>query len=95
VTENFNEQIRFVEKDIIYVLRLTLAFILIIIGFIGLLFPLIPDWQLLFVGIIILDVKGVMRHRIVEWFPDKYKKKIHKLLLLDKKKKEGEKISGK
>ena len=80
MSESLDQRIKFVEKDIIYVLRLILAFILIIIGITGLIFPIIPDWQLIIVGIIILDTRGVTRRKIISYLPRRYQEKAHRIL---------------
>ena len=77
---DLNKQIRFVETDIIFVLKLILAFVLIVVGIVGLLFPIIPDWPLIIVGIVLLDAHGNARRKMINWFPAKYQEKVHKIL---------------
>lgn len=83
-TADLNRKIRFVEADIIFVFKLILAFILIVFGVVGILFPIIPDWPLIIIGIILLDAHGNARRKMVSWLPVKYQKKTMKILFWHK-----------
>jgi len=84
-TADLNRRIRFVEADIVFVFKLILAFVLIVIGIIGILFPIIPDWPLIIIGIILLDAHGNARKKMISWFPMKYQKKATNILFWHKK----------
>lgn len=77
------QQIRFVEKDILFVLRLIAGYLLIIIGFIGLIFPIFPDWILILVGIGLFDTEGNLRHKMLKALPKKYRVKVDRIVLYD------------
>ncbi len=77
------QQIRFVEKDVLFVLRLIAGYLLIIIGFIGLIFPIFPDWILILVGIGLFDTEGNLRRKILKALPKKYRAKVDRIVLYD------------
>jgi len=79
-TTDLNKQIRFVEADIVFVLKLALAFVLIVVGTVGILFPIFPDWPLIIVGIILLDAHGNARRKMISWLPAKYQAKATRIL---------------
>ena len=60
--------------------RLLIAFLLIIVGLIGLLFPIVPDWPLILVGIVIFDVRGGIRRRLIKILPKGWRERTHKIL---------------
>ena len=80
VASDLNKQIRFVEADIVFVLKLFLAFILIVVGIVGIIFPIVPDWPLIIVGIVLLDTRGKARNKMISWLPERYREKAHKIL---------------
>jgi hypothetical protein len=79
----FSQKLKFVEKDILFVLRLVAGYILIVVGFIGLLFPIVPDWILILVGIGLFDTQGNLRRKILKMLPQKYQSKVEKIILYD------------
>ncbi|OQA53109.1 MAG: hypothetical protein BWY43_00182 [candidate division WS2 bacterium ADurb.Bin280] len=81
-----DKDIHLVAEDIIYVFRLLVAFIFIVVGFIGIIFPVIPDWPLLVVGVVIMDTSGKLRMKILERIPGKYRKTVRKILFIFNKK---------
>lgn len=82
-----DQDLHFVAEDILYIFRLLVAFIFIIIGFIGIILPIVPDWPLLLVGIIMLDTHGKFRHMILKKTPERYRKNLEKILFVIKLKK--------
>lgn len=83
-TEGLDEEIHLVGADIVFVLRLLAAFIFIVIGFIGIILPVVPDWPLFVVGIVLLDTNGKIREKILTKTPQKYKKIVKKILFFVK-----------
>jgi len=83
---DLEKKIRFIENDVAYVLKLIAAFILIVVGIVGLIFPIVPDWILILFGLILLDVKGKIRRKIVSWLPEGWRKKAQKFLRVKLKK---------
>jgi uncharacterized membrane protein YbaN (DUF454 family) len=84
-TTDLNRKIRFIEADIVFVMKLFLAFILIVIGIIGVLLPIIPDWPLIIIGIILMDAHGNARRKMISWIPAKYQKKATNILFWHRK----------
>ncbi len=77
------QKARFIGKDILFVLRLFAGFVLIIIGTVGLIFPVMPDWILILVGIGFFDTEGKLRKKILKVVPNKYQKSVAKILFYD------------
>lgn len=84
LTREIDEEVQVVGEDIIFIFRLLVAFVFIVIGFIGIILPVIPDWPLLLVGIVLLDTHGRAREKILEKCPQKYKKTLRKILFFFK-----------
>jgi len=82
--QEIDEEIHLVGEDILYIIRLLVAFVFIIVGLIGIILPIIPDWPLLLVGIVLLDTHGVFRRKIIKKTPQKYKKLLKKILFFVK-----------
>jgi len=82
--QEIDEEIHLVGEDILYIIRLLVAFVFIIVGLIGIILPIIPDWPLLLVGIVLLDTHGVLRRKIIKKTPQKYKKLLKKILFFVK-----------
>jgi len=87
IQEDLNKQIRFVEADVAFILKLILAFLLIVVGTIDIFIPLAPDWPLILVGIILLDASGNVRRKILSWFPKGYQPKLARIMFWHKKRK--------
>lgn len=77
------QRLRFIEKDVFFVLRLIAGYILIVVGFIGLLFPIVPDWILILIGIGLFDTQGNLRRKMLKTLPEKYRVKVDKIVLYD------------
>lgn len=84
IMHEIDEEIHLVGEDILYIIRLLVAFVFIIVGLIGIIFPIIPDWPLLLVGIVLLDTHGVFRRKIIRKTPKRYKKLLKKVLFFIK-----------
>jgi len=82
--EGLDEEIHLVGADIIFVLRLLASFVFIVVGFIGIILPVIPDWPLFVIGIVLLDTHGKIREKILTKTPKKYKKLVRKVLFFIK-----------
>jgi len=80
IIAEIDKDLHFVAGDIIYIFRLLVAFIFIVVGFIGIILPVIPDWPLLIIGVIIMDTNGKIREKILARVPQKYKKSAQKVL---------------
>jgi len=89
MANELNQKVRFIEKDIVFVLRLIAGYLLVIIGLIGLIFPIMPDWILILIGIGLFDTEGVLRKKIIKMIPQKYRLKAEKIILYDILRKEG------
>lgn len=94
--ENFvaglDKEVRLVGDDILFVFRLVVAFVLIVVGLIGLFLPIIPDWILIVFGIILLDTRGKMRRKLLSKVPKKYAKTVENFLFIIKVKNKKDKI---
>lgn len=88
IAREVDEDIHLVGEDIVYILRLLVAFVFIVVGFIGILLPVIPDWPLLLVGVVMLDTHGRFRQKIIDRTPPKYRKLLKKIFFVVKIKKE-------
>lgn len=88
IAREIDEDIHLVGEDIVYILRLLVAFVFIVVGFIGILLPVIPDWPLLLVGVVMLDTHGRFRQKILDRMPPKYRKLLKKIFFVVKIKKE-------
>lgn len=84
LVSEIDENIHLVVEDVLYIFRLLVAFIFIIVGFIGILLPVIPDWPLLLVGVVLLDAHGSFRRKILRKTPPKYRKYLRKILFVVK-----------
>lgn len=85
MADNFGKKIRFVEQDAIYILRLLLGFLLFVIGIIGLIFPVVPGWALIFVGLFLFDTDSKIRRKIISLIPEKYRQIARKAMFLGRK----------
>lgn len=84
ILNEIDDHIHLVYEDILYILRLLTAFIFIVMGAIGIILPIIPDWPLFLIGIVLLDTHGIFRKKILNKTPEKYKKIMKKILFFIK-----------
>lgn len=87
--QELSQRIHLVERDVLFVLRLIGGFLLIVLGLVGLLFPIMPDWILIVIGILLFDVHGKITGKIftaVKWvfnklpFSQKFRDKVSHFL---------------
>lgn len=76
----------FLIKDILFIVRLLVGFILIVVGLVGLIFPIFPDWILIVVGLLFFDINGHIARAMVKFLPKKFQKKASLLSLKTEKK---------
>ncbi len=72
---SLKNEIRLIPRDILFVLRLLIGFVLIIIGLVGLVFPIMPDWILIIVGLLFFDANGKIAKFIISFLPKNLRKK--------------------
>lgn len=69
------------------VLRIFLALLLIVIGFSGVILPILPGWPLIFWGLFIIGGSALIDRTFLKYFPEKTKRRILKWLETKEKKK--------
>ena len=75
------KEIKFLGRDLLYVVRLLIGFILIIIGLVGLVFPIVPDWILIAIGILFFDTNGKISGLLINLLPKSIKLKVRSVVL--------------
>lgn len=78
---NVEEEIKFLGRDVLYVVRLLIGFVLVVVGLIGLVFPVAPDWILIAIGILFFDVNGKISGFLVGLLPKSIKLKVKSVVL--------------
>jgi uncharacterized membrane protein YbaN (DUF454 family) len=76
-----SREIKLVSRDLLFVLRLIIGFVLVVVGLIGLIFPIMPDWILIVVGLLFFDVNGKVVGFIIKVLPQRYRREAKSLLL--------------
>jgi len=75
------KEIKFLGRDVLYVVRLLIGFVLVIVGLVGLVFPIVPDWILIAIGILFFDVNGRISGFLVNLLPKSIKLKVRSAVL--------------
>jgi len=71
MTDDLNKPIKLDSGGIKFILRMTLAWFLIVLGVAGIVLPILPGWPFFLTGLALLDVNGTIRKRVWSWFPPK------------------------
>jgi uncharacterized membrane protein YbaN (DUF454 family) len=90
---SLNKEVKLVSKDLLFIVRLAIGFLLIVVGLIGLIFPIMPDWILILVGLLFFDVNGRISTFLIKFLPNRYRSKARSITLKIEKK--IDKILGK
>ena len=61
--------IKLISRDILFVVRLSIGFIFVVVGFIDLFIPFLPDILLIAIGLLFFDVNGKIAKYIIKFLP--------------------------
>lgn len=74
MTDDLNRPIKLNSSGIKFILRIILAWFLIVLGIAGIILPILPGWFFFLTGLALLDVNGTIRRRVWSWVPLKAQK---------------------
>jgi len=79
---DLDKNVHLVEADVWFVLKLTIGFVFIAVGVVGLFIPMFPDIVFIIIGLMFFDYNGRIRHFLINLLPKKHRERAHSMMFI-------------